>query len=35
MLMYEVYYRDYKTRETDKIAILVERREGIRLDKMF
>jgi len=24
--MYEVYYRDYKTRETDKIAILVERR---------
>ena len=26
MLMYEVYYRDYKKSETEKIAILVERR---------
>ena len=26
MLMYEVYYRDYKKRESDKIATLVERR---------
>ncbi len=26
MLMYEVYHRDYKNRQTDKIAILVERR---------
>jgi len=24
--MYEVYYRDYKKRESDKIATLVERR---------
>jgi hypothetical protein len=24
--MYEVYYRNYKKRESDKIAILVERR---------
>jgi hypothetical protein len=26
MLIYEVYYRDYKKRETNKIATLVERR---------
>jgi hypothetical protein len=26
MLMYEVYYRDYKKGETDKIATMVERR---------
>ena len=26
MLMYEVYYRDYKNRQTNKIAILTERR---------
>ena len=26
MLMYDVYRRDYKNRQTDKIAILVERR---------
>ena len=26
--MYEVYYRDYKNRETNKIAILVERRRN-------
>lgn len=31
MLMYEVYYRDYKKSETEKIAILVERkRDPIR-----
>ena len=26
MLMYEVYYRDYKKGETDNIATMVERR---------
>jgi len=26
MLMYDIYHRDYKNRQTDKIAILVERR---------
>ena len=26
MVMYEVYYRDYKKGETDKIATMVERR---------
>lgn len=26
MLMYEVFYRDYRNRQTEKIAILVERR---------
>jgi len=26
MLMYDVYHRNYKNRQTDKIAILVERR---------
>jgi len=28
MLMYDVYYRDYRNRQTNKIAILVERRKG-------
>ncbi len=28
MLMYEVFYRDYRKRQTEKIAILVERRRG-------
>ena len=33
MLMYEVYYRDYQKRESDKIATLVERRtDPIRQD---
>jgi hypothetical protein len=27
MLMYEIYYRDYKKRGSDKIATLVERRK--------
>jgi hypothetical protein len=26
MLIYEVYYRDYRNRQTEKIVILVERR---------
>jgi hypothetical protein len=26
MLIYEVYYRDYRNRQTEKIAILAERR---------
>jgi hypothetical protein len=26
MVIYEVYYRDYRNRQTEKIAILVERR---------
>ncbi len=26
MLMYDVYYKDYKNSQTNKIAILVERR---------
>jgi len=28
MLMYDVYYKDYRNRQTNKIAILVERRKG-------
>ena len=41
MLMYEVYYWDYKKRETDKIAILVERRRdpirqnGLKWGRIF
>jgi len=41
MLMYEVYYRNYKKRESDKIATLVERRtdpirqNGLKWAKIF
>ena len=41
MLMYEVFYRDYRNRQTNKIAILVERRRdpsrqnGLKWAKIF